>query len=161
MIDPRVWQYESKYGLHVTGRLGPGPGQDGNVYRTDRATAVKIFDREERFTREDAVYRILTNKGISIIAGHAVPEWINSDSSLWIIEMTIVDRPFLLDFASARTASEVPDWEPHVLDEYYEGLKEKFGANWENALHVAAMFNVATGLFLMDLHPGNVAFVDP
>lgn len=74
--------------------------------------------------------------------------------------MSIVDRPYLLDFASARGPAEVPDFEPHVLEDYYDGLREKFGDHWEAALHVAAMFKLETGFQLMDLHPGNIAFCD-
>lgn len=74
--------------------------------------------------------------------------------------MTIVERPFLLDFASAKRPSEVPDFEPHVIEEYHERLRELFGDQWTDALHVAAVFKQATDFELLDLHPGNVAFAD-
>jgi hypothetical protein len=74
--------------------------------------------------------------------------------------MTIVERPFLLDFAGAKLPHEVPDFEPHVMEEHYEHLRELFDDRWRDALHVAEMFRVATGFHLMDIHPGNVAFDD-
>jgi hypothetical protein len=121
---------------------------------------VKFFDRIERFQRELQVYQHLEARGIYTIAGHAVPELIGADEELWAIEMTIVDRPFLLDFAEARPAHEVPDFEPHVLQEYTERLKDVFDDRWTDAVHVAEMFRQATGFTLMDLHPGNIAFSD-
>jgi hypothetical protein len=140
------------------GPLGPGVGQDGFVRRSDRLTAVKFFDRAERFGRELEVYRILQSKGIEAIAGHHVPELRDADVELLAIEMTIVTRPFLLDFAGAKRPAEVPDFEPHVLDEYYERLAELFGDRWRDALHVAEVFKQQVGFVLMDVHPGNIAF---
>jgi hypothetical protein len=43
----------------MLGVLGSGPGQDGFVMQSDRATAVKFFDRIERFQRELQVYQLL------------------------------------------------------------------------------------------------------
>ena len=57
----------------MTGFLGPGAGQDGFVLRTSRFTAVKFFDRLDRFARELEVYQILKAKGIQLIADHIHP----------------------------------------------------------------------------------------
>src|SRR2546423_13295937 len=102
MTDPRICEFEARRGCRLIGILGPGPGQDGFVLRSDRFTAVKFFDRADRFGRELEVYQVLRARGIHRIAGHAVPELIGSDEVLLAIEMSIVERPFLLDFAGAR-----------------------------------------------------------
>jgi hypothetical protein len=160
MNDPRVNVYESRHGRRFTGPLGPGPGQDGFVLRTDRLTAVKFFDREERFHRELEIYQILSSKGIYEIVGHNVPVLIGSDESLLAIEMSIVERPFILDFAGAKLPGEVPDFEDHVIEEHMEHMRELFDERWTDALHVAEMFRQATGFVLLDIHPGNIAFAD-
>jgi hypothetical protein len=95
-----------------------------------------------------------------MLAGHNVPGLIAVDEALKTIEIEIVERPFLLDFAGAKLPHEVPDFEPHVMEEYYEHLKELFDDRWSEALHVAAVFQQATGFTLMDIHPGNIAFAD-
>ena len=133
-------------------------GQDGFVLRSDRLTAVKFFDNADRFRGELQVYHVLQAKGIHSIAGHAVPELIDADEQLQVIEMTIVERPFLLDFAGAKRPEEVPDFEQHVLDEHLEHLKELFGDRWADALHVSEVFRRQTGFVLLDIHPGNIAF---
>jgi hypothetical protein len=74
--------------------------------------------------------------------------------------MTVVERPFLLDFAGARRAEEVPDFEQHVLDEHAERLQELFDEHYADALAVCEAFRQATGYVLLDIHPGNVAFAD-
>jgi hypothetical protein len=73
MTDPRVSNYEARQHCRLLGYLGPGPGQDGFVLRSDRLTAVKFFDRVERFERELEVYQVLFERGIENVAGHNVP----------------------------------------------------------------------------------------
>lgn len=160
MIDPRVREYEERHCRRFLGSVGPGPGQDGFVLRSDRFTAVKFFDRPERFRREWEVYQVLTAKGIYEIVGHHVPELIGADDALRAMEISIVERPFVLDFAGAKRPEEVPDFEQHVLDEHVERLQELFGDRWADAIHVAEMFRRATGFILLDIHPGNIAFED-
>ena len=92
--------FEDRYGLRLVGRLGSG--RDGSVFITNLTTAVKFFKSEQSFARENGVYGVLAGGGIFDIAGHAVPELIRADVELLAIEMTVVHRPFLLDFASAR-----------------------------------------------------------
>ena len=127
MTDPRVTEYEMRYGCRLLGLLGPGPGQDGFVCRSDRLTAVKFFERVDRFHREREVYELLYARGIDDVAGHRVPRLFGVAEELRAIEMSIVERPFLLDFAGAKRPEEVPDFEQHVLDEHLEHLRELFG----------------------------------
>ena len=160
MTDPRTLQYAKKYQIQLRSPLGSGRGQDGFVLKTDSISAVKFFDSSERFERELEVYLILREMGIRQIAGHWVPLFIRSDEELKAIEMSIVDRPFLLDFAGAKQEYEVPDFEEHVMEEHYAHLQELFGDRWTDALHVADAFRQQTGFVLLDIHPGNIAFAD-
>ena len=160
MADPRIDEYERRHHCRLLGSLGLGSGQDGFVLRSDRLTAVKFFDRTERFHRELEVYRVLLDKDIHDVAGHRVPTLIDSDEELRAIEMTIVERPFLLDFAGAKRPQEAPHFEQHVLDEHVRHLQELFGERWADAIDVTEMFRHKTGFILLDIHPGNVAFDD-
>jgi hypothetical protein len=160
MIDPRVHDYETRHNCLLIGPVGHGSGQDGFVLRSNRPTAVKFFNRYDRFHRELEVYQTLEARGIHSLAGHHVPELVDADDSLRAIEMSVVERPFVLDFAGAKAPDEVPDFEPHVIEEYVEHIRELFGNRWADALHVAEMFRQATGFTLLDIHPGNIAFDD-
>lgn len=153
-------QYETRHNCRLLGPLGPGPGQDGFVQQSSRATAVKFFDRLDRFQRELEVYCILQAKGIACIAAHNVPELADWDEELLAIEMSIVERPFVLDFAGAKLPAEVPDFDPEILEEHHERMREMFGDRLDDALHVAALFERETGFILLDIHPGNIAFAD-
>lgn len=79
-----------------------GFGKDGTVWSTSRATAIKVFLTREPFERELAAYHRLAEHGIRAIHGHNVPELHDVDDNFLVIEMTIVRRPFVLDFASAH-----------------------------------------------------------
>jgi hypothetical protein len=160
MKDIRAGKYQERHQCRFLGSLGTGVGQDGFVMRSDRVSAVKFFDRKERFSRELEVYLLLEKRGISEIAGHAVPRFIESDEELMAIEMEIVDPPFVLDFAGAKRPHEVPDFDPEIIEEHMEHLRELFDDRWTDALHVAEMFRQKTGFVLLDIHPGNIAFAD-
>ena len=160
MNDPRISAYATRYQLQLLDYLGSGRGQDGFVLDTGTLTAVKFFDRIDRFDRELEVYHFLQAEGIDQIAGHNIPRFIRSDEELKAIEMSIVDRPFVLDFAGAKQEYEVPDFEDHVMEEHYAHLQELFDDRWTDALHVAEAFRQKTGFVLLDIHPGNIAFAD-
>ena len=157
----RIIAYQQASLQKLIGYLGPGPGQDGVVMESSAFTAVKLFDRQDRFTREAEVYRLLLARGIQTVAGHNVPRLLNVLPSLMVLEMTIVQRPFILDFAGAKLPHEVPDFGEEIMAEHHDHLRELFDDRWTDALHVAEMFRLATGYTLLDIHPGNIAFGEP
>ena len=96
--------------------------------------------------------------GIEEVAGHQVPRVIAADEDFLTIEMTIVDPPFLLDFASARREEDLPDFSEDVWQDWQQHKVEIFGENWPQTLRVISEFNRLTGLTLLDIHPGNIRF---
>src|SRR3954452_17274761 len=76
-----------------------GEGAEGLVFPSPSATAVKVFTYPEKFHRELAAYRRLLTHNVTDVNGFAVPKLIASNSKLLVIEMTIVEAPFILDFA--------------------------------------------------------------
>jgi hypothetical protein len=65
--------------------------------------ALKVLRLDEAYLREKQVYERLKELGVTSVIGFNVPEWLGSDDALCVIviEMTIVKRPFVLDFAEA------------------------------------------------------------
>jgi hypothetical protein len=139
-------------------RLGKrlGFGRDGEVYSTDRNTAVKFFTVVETFSRERRAYEILAENQISHVAGHAVPEMIRVDESLMAIEMTIVQPPFLLDFALAYAESEAPHFPEEVWEDWRQQKSEEFGSRWPDVEFILSEFHRLTGLVLLDTNLGNI-----
>jgi hypothetical protein len=108
------------------------------------------------YNRELAVYLRLRDLGINEVAGHIVPDLIDSDDSLLAIEMTIVSPPFCLDFGGAYL-DRPPDYSPEVWADWREMKAEAFGDNWpavENILNEFKSF----GVFIADVTPGNIKF---
>src|SRR5688572_11352035 len=102
-----------------------GSGAEGFVFPSPNATAVKVFTYPEKFERELAAYERLREHDVSRILGFAVPRLVNYDRDLLVIEMTIVEPPFLLDFAQS-VLDEPLDF-PEGLDEWWERIAPDFG----------------------------------
>lgn len=102
--ESRAEEYCRRKGLTPVKRLGFGV--HGSVFAAQnlsngKTTAVKSFERERFYLRERNVYLRLKEFTVTHISNAAVPELIAFDNDLWVIEMTIVMRPFVLDFAGA------------------------------------------------------------
>src|SRR5438105_15610424 len=100
----RIEHYVDRKGS-VLGRT-LGSGVHGSVFAVQNQTepglsAVKGFERAADYRRERDVYLRLHERALTRMRGCAVPEMIEFEDALWIIEMTIVTRPFVLDFAGA------------------------------------------------------------
>src|SRR6266850_6652749 len=94
--------YAAKYRLRLVEQLGFGI--HGTVHvAEDRVkkdqSAVKAHLSIEPYLRERDIYQRLKEAGISEVLDFHVPQLIRADDSLQVIEMTIVTRPFVLDFA--------------------------------------------------------------
>src|SRR6266545_4737128 len=97
-IERRATDYATARGQRLEDRLGFG--RDGSVFSTDAGTAVKSFAGLDPFERELRCYQRLFEHDVDKVLGHQVPRLVGWDEKLLVLEMTIVSRPYLLDFAS-------------------------------------------------------------
>ncbi|TWU58701.1 hypothetical protein Poly51_14810 [Rubripirellula tenax] len=131
-----------------------GTGQEGYVWRTNDNSAIKVFDRVVNFDRELACYQILSTHQISDIDGFAVPEMLQFDSDLRVIEMSIVAAPYILDFGKCYVGRP-PDFPPDVMEAYEREREEWFEGNWP--MVQSALWTLETlGIFYNDARPGNI-----
>src|SRR5882672_728363 len=96
--------YASRHDLRLAERLGFGI--HGIVFVVEDNSksgqaAIKLHHSSEPYLRERRVYERLRDAGVSEVLGFHVPQLIRFDDALRVIEMSIVARPFLLDFAGA------------------------------------------------------------
>ena len=165
-IQP-AFQYARQRGLSLGPRLGYG--KDGTVFSTlpqdvspgnwAGPTAIKAMARDDLYARELAVYRRLAERGIGgpiRVCGHNVPQLLGQDDELLVIEMTIVTRPFVLDFASAYL-DEPPEFPAEVMEERYTHWSDVFEGQWPAVQRIMAEFR-RYGIYLLDPSPGNIAF---
>src|SRR5207253_1865856 len=73
-----------------------GHGLDGNVWRTSRQSALKVFARLDTYERERDCYRRLFENAVDRLAGFHVPELLDYSNAHCAIEMTIVKPPCIL-----------------------------------------------------------------
>jgi hypothetical protein len=108
--------------------------------------------------RERLAYERLKAAQVSNVLGFRVPQLIGADDDLRVIEMTIVARPFVLDFAAAHL-----DVRPHFPEEIWADWeaekREQFEARWPTVQKVLDAFE-ELGIYLLDVSPGNIAFLD-
>ncbi|HMN42694.1 MAG TPA: hypothetical protein PKE29_17775 [Phycisphaerales bacterium] len=136
-----------------------GYGKDGTVWESDRDTAIKVFRTPEPFERERAVYERLRERGVMSVAGFSIPQLVRVDERLMVVEMTIVTRPFVLDFGSAYLDGSGPEFPEEIMAEWLADTREKFGARWGRAVSVLRGLE-RLGIQLTDVHPGNIGFAD-
>lgn len=153
-----IVQFEIRYGVKLIDRLGDG--KDGNVFKANSERAVKFLNSDELYRRELRAYQILRQRNIARINGFNIPRLARYDDPLRAIEMSIVQPPFLLDFASAYTIDEYNRFEftEDVLAETETRHLEMFDERWPVVNDLCNAFTCETGLVLLDLSLNNVKF---
>jgi hypothetical protein len=132
LLTQNAETYARRNHLRLAERLGHGI--HGIVYAAERNAepgnvAIKVHRSRDAFERERDVYLRLREAEVHKILGFSLPRLIRCDDELLAIEMSIVSRPFLLDFAGAYL-----DHKPHFSDEIWSEWEieklEQFESRW-------------------------------
>ncbi|HWD92674.1 MAG TPA: hypothetical protein VG938_10020 [Verrucomicrobiae bacterium] len=164
-MDTILIQNAQAYALHHKLRLAErlGFGIHGIIFVAENnsesgKTAIKVHRSLEPYLREREVYQRLSVIGVSEILGFHVPQLIRFDDELRIIEMTVVTRPFVLDFAGAYL-DVPPEFPEETWAEWEAEKKEQFEARWSTVQAVlGALENF--DIHMVDVSPSNIAFLD-
>lgn len=137
-----------------------GDGTEGNVWQLwsnqiEMAWALKMHRLKGAYERERDNYLRLAELGVTEVLGLNVPQLIHYDDAALAIEMTIVMRPFALDFAAAYLDFP-PEFSDEVWAEREDHWREAYGADWPLICRVRDAFE-GMGIFLTDLHRNNIA----
>lgn len=98
---------------------------------------MKVHEQETCYRRERDIYIRLKEHDLREIRGCAVPELIEYDDRLWIIEMSLVSRPYVLDFAGAYLEWAL-DFSEEVMADWQADKQEQFGNQWPEVLQILA-----------------------
>jgi hypothetical protein len=158
----RARQYVKQHGLTVTEELGFGV--HGTVFVVESHTetavharsAVKIFGRDADYRRERDVYLRLCEHAVDRVCGCEVPRLLRYDDHLWAIEMTVVTRPFVLDFAGA-CLDRPTEFSEEVLADWETEKREQFGTRWPEVRRILSVLE-SYGIYMEDVTPGNISF---
>jgi len=153
--------YASRHQLEIGEPLGSG--KDGIVIAAKRneepaEVAIKVHRFDELYQREKEAYERLRTCRITNVRGFDVPQLIASDDDLRVIQMTIVARPFVLDFAAAYLDRR-PDFSEEIWADWEKEKREQFEARWPQVQAILDEFE-QLGIYLLDVSPANIAFPD-
>ena len=95
-------------------------------------------------------------RGVIEVGGFAVPQMIGHDDELFAVEMTIVEPPFLLDFAGAYL-DWPPDFPEEVWAERLAKWSSEFGTDWAKAQSILDELE-DMGIHMLDPSPSNIRF---
>jgi hypothetical protein len=147
--------YATQRGLSLKRSLGFG--KDGWVYATNLFTAIKVYRSTSLFQAERDCYLRLQELNVVEVLGHAVPAFVAADDHLLALEMTLVQPPYILDFASARLDFP-PDFPDDVLAQWELDRQDEFGPRWPHVKFIIHIFEQNFGIYLLDIHPRNITF---
>lgn len=150
---PRWLQLAERLGFGIHGTIYVAEGKS-----TGGKTAIKVHRETEPFRRELSVYLRLREARVSEILGFNVPQLIQADDALRVIEMTIVTRPFVLDFAGAYLDAP-PGFPDEIWDEWKNEKRDQFGERWPTVQSVLAALE-GMDIHMIDVSPSNIAFRD-
>ncbi|MEW4490004.1 hypothetical protein AB1L42_18115 [Thalassoglobus sp. JC818] len=134
-----------------------GGGQDGDVFKTSEGTAVKVFKYKNLFQRECEVYTRIFEEKIADLIGKEnfnIPTLLEYDDTLGIIEMEIVQPPYILDFAGASLDSPKDLTEDQHIEWELENI-DRFGDSWDRVQTALAIFR-RFKIYLYDLSLNNI-----
>lgn len=161
ILRQRVGEYARSRQLELAGALGFGI--HGQVYRARMSgeageIALKVHRGSDPFRREIEVYERLREADVRQVCGFNVPQLLACEPKLLVFEMTIVQQPFVLDFAECYldTPPEFPD-DVWVLWEAEK--REQFEDRWAVVQKVLGEFE-DLGIYLLDVSRNNLAFRD-
>jgi hypothetical protein len=161
ILIPNARAYAAQRQIDITESLGSG--KDGIVLvgkgkLNPARVALKAHRFSELYEREQAVYNRLKTMSKDTVIGFNVPRLINSDGTLLVLEMTIVERPFVLDFAGAYLDTR-PEFSADIWADWEAEKREQFEQRWATVQEVITAFE-AMGIYLLDVSPNNIAFLD-
>lgn len=161
ILIPNARLYAARHQLELAETLGSG--KDGIVLVAKHKAkpadvAIKVLRFDDPYLREKQAYQRLGTMGVNTVLGFNVPQLVGFDDALRVLEMTIVKRPFVLDFAGAYLDVR-PDFPADVWADWEAEKREQFEGLWPRVEKVLVAFE-EMGIYLLDVSPSNIAFLD-
>ena len=159
LLRQRAETYATRKNLALDASLGTGI--QGSVWSTifksrSGHSAIKVHDAEHTYRRERDIYLRLREYNVDYVRDCSVPRLLDHDDQLLILEMTIVKRPFCLDFGGAYL-DYAPAYPDDILADEDLKQRELFEddyAEMKAVLHELEKFDI----YMLDVHPGNISF---
>lgn len=152
-------RYASRHGLRLGEKLGSGiHGLVHVAFKHDiiEKAALKVHQSKGSYTKEREAYQRLQRASVRQIQGFNVPQLLGLDDELLVIEMSIVSKPYLLDFAGVSLDRPM-EFTEDIWREWTLEKREQFGRRWPVVQNVVSALE-AYGIYLTDVSPSNIAW---
>ncbi|WP_145244970.1 hypothetical protein [Aeoliella mucimassa] len=127
------------------------------MWKTSIPSAIKAFYREENFFNELRCYQRLQSHGVNEICGLNVPVLEDFDDQLWVIEITFVQAPYLLDFGKATLDAPPPYLvDPQDQRRFQAEWRTEFGSRWTEVNAILHILQSKYGIYYLDPKVANI-----
>jgi len=103
-------------------------------------------------------YQRLREAGVRKILGFHVPRLFRHDDALRVIEMDVVTRPFVLDFAGAYLGG-LPEFSDEAWSMWEAQKHEQFDVRWPKVQEILAALE-DFDIHMVDVSPSNIGFAE-
>jgi hypothetical protein len=155
-LQERAIEYARISGITLDLQTPLGYGTDGTVWRSNRKTAVKAVALSSNYMKERVCYQRFAAAGIIKLLDFSIPQLVAFDDSLQIVEMKIVEAPYILDFAKAYIDVR-PDFSAEVWQDWNDQGVELFEERWPIVKKLLSAIQ-QYGIYYLDAKPGNIMF---
>jgi hypothetical protein len=132
-----------------------GDGTDGSVWQTTISTAIKACEDLPRYSTERDCYRLFLEKGVTQICGYSIPGLVGYSDELMVIEIEMVQPPYILDFGKASLYRLPPHYTDEDIAELYAERKLLFDDEWPTIRSILARLR-GYGVYHLDPRPHNI-----
>lgn len=134
-----------------------GGGTDGEVWRSTRPAAIKAFLHVKNYRDELESYQRLQQAGLHRLCGFDIPRLSAWNDDLLVIEMSIVQPPYLLDFGKVYFDGPPTDvYDRERMNVGRAEAKANFGANWPAVAQALFALQERVGIWYVDPKPANI-----
>jgi hypothetical protein len=131
---------------------------DGSVWVSKRDSAIKAIRNRKNYSDELEAYRRLQHAAIRELCGFAIPWLIGFDDARQVIEMSIVQKPYLLDFGKVYfDGAELSVYDPADLARERAAQRKKYSAaDWSRVAMALHLLETKLGIYYVDPRPSNI-----
>jgi len=152
-----VLTYAKRNGRRVHSQERLGGGIDGSVWKSTIPSAIKAVRYLKIYQDERDSYLRLRKAGIHQLCGFAIPKLYGWDDALQVIEMSIVQSPYLLDFGKVYfDGPPIEIYDDRQLKLADIEAKKLFGQEWPTVLRVLRALREQVGIWYVDPKPANI-----
>lgn len=154
----RAQKYADANGTRIVRIVEFGHGMDGSVWVSDRDSAIKAIRNQKNFADELESYRRLKLSATRELCGFAVPWLIGFDDHLQVVEMSIVQKPYLLDFGKVYfDGDEHRAFDERELANDRAAARTRYtSAEWSRVAILLHTLEAKYGIYYVDARPVNI-----